>query len=513
MIVVYHKNNRVSSIWSDKDGIIIERNHNIISKQLFYIANKFPNELLVWCHETLKEELNIEFLKNIFREKNLMVSYCIKSPYLTDAIGYVNESPFIKIQKDVPYPTWLMSSDVGGIYTDVFLKVHKGIGLDKNFNFFLNSIAKMFMPLGLFCYSNPKLLKQPLNHQEEIASNIILFRFVKQHYKFRWVFLMFLNKMVNEHKVPFFALIGSLFYKRRIPRQGFFEGFKLNNKTKCQKDVCLDVIIPTIGRKWYLYKVLKNLSEQTILPKNVIIVEQNPINESVSELDYLKSESWPFTIKHRFIHQTGVCHSRNIALTLIESDWIFFADDDIVIGKDFIAKTIEIIGQTTYKAFTFHCHLKSETTRFNYIKQWEAFGSGCSVVNRDAIIDCTFSESYEYGFGEDADFGMQIRNKGVDIIYLPEPSILHLKAPIGGFRTKPEIQWKNENIQPKPSPTVMLFQMLHRTKEQYLGYKILLFLKYYKIQSIKNPFVYYKIFKKQWQQSVVYANKLKSAKI
>ena len=64
---------------------------------------------------------------------------------------------------------------------------------------------------------------------------------------------------------------------------------------------------------------------------------------------------------------------------------------------------------------------------------------------------------FEFGFGEDADFGMQLRNQGYDVLYLPEPEILHLKAPIGGFRTKPVLQWQNESIQPKPSPTVMLY--------------------------------------------------------
>jgi hypothetical protein len=57
----------------------------------------------------------------------------------------------------------------------------------------------------------------------------------------------------------------------------------------------------------------------------------------------------------------------------------------------------------------------------------------------------------------DNDFGMQLRNQGVDVLYLPEPKILHLKAPVGGFRTKPKLAWENDEIQPKPSPTVMLF--------------------------------------------------------
>ena len=119
--------------------------------------------------------------------------------------------------------------------------------------------------------------------------------------------------------------------------------------------------------------------------------------------------------------------------------------------------------------------------------------------------------SYEFGFGEDSDFGMQIRNLGYDILYLPEPEITHLKAPIGGFRSKPVLEWHKDNIQPKPSPTVMLYLILHTTQEQIFGYKTILFFKFYKNQNIKNPYRYFKMFQKQWNQSVFWANQLKKA--
>jgi hypothetical protein len=54
----------------------------------------------------------------------------------------------------------------------------------------------------------------------------------------------------------------------------------------------IDVIIPTIGRKQYLYAVLQDLAQQTHLPVNVIIVEQNP-QEDVSDLDFLINQTWP----------------------------------------------------------------------------------------------------------------------------------------------------------------------------------------------------------------------------
>ncbi|MCR9183722.1 MAG: glycosyltransferase family 2 protein, partial [Flavobacteriaceae bacterium] len=83
-------------------------------------------------------------------------------------------------------------------------------------------------------------------------------------------------------------------------------------------------------------------------------------------------------------------------------------------------------------------------------------------------------------------------------------------APVGGFRTKPKQAWDFEEIQPKPSPTVLLFYIKHRTREQIQGYKTTLFFKYYKQQSLKNPLAYFKTFKKQWQKSVFWAKQLKN---
>ena len=109
--------------------------------------------------------------------------------------------------------------------------------------------------------------------------------------------------------------------------------------------------------------------------------------------------------------------------------------------------------------------------------QMFVFGAGHAFVKSTCITDLKFNVAYEFGFGEDNDFGMQLRNRGYDILYVSTSKILHLKAPIGGFRTKPTVLWQDDSIQPKPSPTVMLYKLLHDTKEQLLNYKVTLFFK------------------------------------
>jgi GT2 family glycosyltransferase len=123
----------------------------------------------------------------------------------------------------------------------------------------------------------------------------------------------------------------------------------------------------------------------------------------------------------------------------------------------------------------------------------------------------TFNRAFEFGYGEDVDFGCQLRNRGADIIYLPDIKIRHLKVPIGGFRSTFKQPWSEDEILPKPSPTVMLNSLLNKTNAQLLGYKTQLCIKYYFVQKIKQPLRYYRTFLKQWERSKYWAEHLQSS--
>jgi glycosyltransferase involved in cell wall biosynthesis len=318
-----------------------------------------------------------------------------------------------------------------------------------------------------------------------------------------------LNLMLYERKFPILPFLFSFFYKDRLKLNMNLEAIKVKAKRKVVDKATVDVIIPTIGRKDYLHDILKDLKLQSHLPSNVIVVEQNPDQNSASELDYLTTGEWPFGIKHTFTHQAGACNARNIALSQIKNEYVFFADDDIRLEVDFIQKALEQINNFGAEAVSFKCFQKGQKQTNTTVFQWVSFGSGCSFVFSEILKKCSFNRGYEFGFGEDGDFGMQLRNQGTDVLYLPYPAILHLKAPMGGFRTKPVLQWQNDKIQPKPSPTIMLYQILHNSPEQIRAYKTILFFKYYKHQKIQNPVRYYIHFQKQWNQSLFWANELK----
>lgn len=504
MIVVSHNFLIVESI--DINGNLAPFDSKLtIGQTIYKLAKQYDTEIIVWCHEKVKDVLNLDYINTNLSHDRLLFSYNPFENFLPSSIGYVEDSPFININKKVQYPTWQMSSYVGAIRAKTILLTDFVIWNTNSFDYCLNSIAKSYQILGLFCYSNHNLVRELVLVNLPKASTKLLFEFVNQHYKKIWVYLLLLNLFIYEKKFPVFAFLATFFIsKLNVPKKEL--SFEDTPKQVDYSKETIDVIIPTIGRKKYLYDVLCDLRVQTHLPKNVIIVEQNPLMESTSELDYIINEKWPFNIRHIFTHQTGACQARNKALNEIKSKWCFLADDDITFSNSFLSEGLKGIKKLELKAVIFSCLLKNQINKYLITSQTGIFGSGCSIVSSENLNDIYFNEKLEFGYGEDTEFGLQLRHKGVDIIYLPSPEIIHLKAPVGGFRTKFSHPWEEEKIQPKPSPTVLYFRLKYYTKEQVKGYKIVLFLKFYKSQSIKNPFTYLHYMKARWNQSIKWAN-------
>ncbi|XCF07754.1 glycosyltransferase family A protein [Tamlana crocina] len=509
MIVLVHENNRPLQVLDTSLNEVKFSVASSITDTMFVLAKTFPDDIIMWCHKTYVKYISTSEISNIFHHKQIMASFSVsKTSYIPKAIGFIDQSVFVNVKYDVSYPTWLMSSDVGGVSAE-FLNTIISIKRHRSFDYFLNSLAKLAMPKGLFCYSEPRLLKAIPSQtiRAKSASNIELFKFSKQHYKWFWTFMLLLCHILYRKRFPLLPFVLSLFYrKQRI----FFQNLKVQSSKVVVNKREIDVIIPTIGRKEHLYDVLKDLAAQTLLPKNVIIVEQNPSEGSVSELDFLTEDNWPFIIKHVFTHQTGACNARNIALDLVESEWVFLNDDDNRFEVHLLKSVFEKIEQYGVDVLTTEYLQKGETLprQYNYTHQTGIFGSGCSVVKTESLKDIRFNMALEFGYGEDTDFGRQLRNSGNDVIFFPDLKIVHLKAPMGGFRTKFFHPWETEKVQPKPSPTVMYVRKKFYTHEQFLGFKCISFFRFCSQQKNKNPFFYFSKFIRDWKLSIFWADKL-----
>jgi glycosyltransferase involved in cell wall biosynthesis len=475
---------------------------NII-QQFIYVASQFPNESILWIEESVADLVNKEDLLIHYKTSRYMVSIGnMNHHFLYPEIGYVTDGPFVSVSQQFKYPTWLMQEKAGIVAASVINQFNGNNYKHKSLEYFLTSVARLGQPQGLFCYHIP-LSSQIVKDLHE--SHLALFQFVVQHYKRVWSFVLFFLLNRYENVFSFSAFAKAQFITKLNTHLELAHTKKL---LKNYSEFSYEVIIPTMGRRDYLKDVLLDFSKQTHLPKRIIIVEQNPDVTAVSQLDYISEEKWPFEIDHTFIHQTGACNARNLAISKTTEDWVMLFDDDNRFEKDTFESIFDQINKLKCEVLTTSYLQENEVEKYTTPMQWSTFGSGCSMIHREVLEKCKFDMALEHGYGEDVDYGMQIRNAGYDVFYAPEIEILHLKAPVGGFRKKVEFPWTDQGLQPKPSPQIMYHRKKNTTKEQLIGFKWLLFVNYYKRQTLRNPFAYYKRFKKMWSLSLNYSNNL-----
>ena len=507
ILIVHQKASQVLEVL--KDGNPLDVKFNSCVEAFWTLSEKFENEIIAWCDVALKNNLDLSTWNNVFHHDLIMASYGVNTMYLPQSIGYVDQLPFANVLSELTYATWRMSSDVGGMKGEVILKFKELFDSIHNFEYLINSIAKLGQQNGLFCYSAPELIKlEKRSSLEYTATKNEIFSFVFQHYKsFRVVVLVWCI-FKYEKGFPLFSFFASFFRSKFFKKKIDLSDIPINSKRIFTNSNSIDVIIPTIGRTKHVLQVLDDLKNQTLLPEKVIIIEQNQDPNANSELTQYLDGGFPFEIIHKFIHQTGACNARNIALEEIKAQWVFFCDDDNRLDNDLLRGGLKEIRKYGVEVLNTAYIQKGESRIYEDVKQWGTFGAGNGIALTSAVKGIRFSMVFEHSYGEDVDFGMQLRKLGNEIMYHPNLEIIHLKAPMGGFRTKPKLPWFLEEYAPKPSPALMALALKYYSKQQLLGFKTVLFLKFYASQTIKNPFTYYHTMQKRWETSNKWAKYL-----
>ncbi|MCL6219163.1 glycosyltransferase family 2 protein [Zunongwangia pacifica] len=505
MIKLIHQNNsKVAAIFKDEEQLSGYSEN--ITKTFWKLAEDFPREKIIWIEEAQQNNINEEAFAEVFHHDLIMVSCAVKTSFFSEDIGYVDQFPFANVNWSVLYPTWLMSSDIGGIYASAVLKFKKEFQQISNFEYLLNAIAKLGQHHGLFCYHAPQLAIKKATELEYKATTQDLFSFTFQFYKKARGIILLCCFAQYKKRYPLRSLISTGLKRNFFNTEIDFADIEVKS-SKSVTNNSIDVIIPTIGRPEHLLNVLKDLKKQSLLPQKVIVVEQNPDMGSTSDFNFA-ADDWPFKIQHIFTHQTGACNARNIALQEVTASWVFFCDDDIRFKSNVLHNAFMSSVQFGVNVLNLNCKQENEVNTYLKVKQWASFGSGTSFVYSEKLKNLKFDLALEYGYGEDMDFGMQLRNQGVDIIYHPDIKIVHLKAPMGGFRAKTIKPWEKTEPIPKPSPTVMTFIQKNYSIPQIRAYKFILWLKFYKAQDIKNPLKYKINMQKRWEASEAWARKI-----
>lgn len=238
------------------------------------------------------------------------------------------------------------------------------------------------------------------------------------------------------------------------------------------KDKKISVVTPTLRRPQEVAELLDNLSKQTILPYEVILVDGAPPEEKeTEEVVKEKAPNLPFKVIY-IRHGGGTAIQRNVGIDVATGDFIAFIDDDIRLEQNFfevILRVFEndkdkkiggIVGYRVNQHFTPSQHRRwiwykrlrlfstYEPGRYDFesgypinanlqppfsgVRQVDFMTTSCAVWRREVMdaglrFDPFFSD---YGVLEDAHFSLRARRHW-ELLQCGDARCVHLHSPRG----------------------------------------------------------------------------------
>lgn len=132
----------------------------------------------------------------------------------------------------------------------------------------------------------------------------------------------------------------------------------------------ISVIIPTYNSANFIEKTLKSLASQTVLPEEIIIVDDGSKDKTVEIINKWIQHKKLLNIKLKQNHHKGPSEARNMGIQLSTGDWISFLDSDdtwepkkIYEVKRIIRKNININFITHYEFYIDNNNKKSEISK------------------------------------------------------------------------------------------------------------------------------------------------------
>lgn len=262
---------------------------------LLELAQRFPVERIAWLHETLKEETDCSHWKDLLAHPLELLSWEPgERHWMSAEIERIDfSSPFVNTEamKGVRYATWMVSASMG-IAQAGLLEKFSIFSAIEHFPFFLTLAARLGMKQGVLPYLEPALsrYKPKKTVQRKEIDPREFFSFIKSVYGEKSAIFYLLQKTVYrvDNAYSWWAYLRAPKYDfTKLEFDALHENMFIHSVDSKET---IDVIIPTLGRKKYLYDVLVDLTKQTLIPKKVIIVEQHADEHAASELDYLNTE-------------------------------------------------------------------------------------------------------------------------------------------------------------------------------------------------------------------------------
>lgn len=118
----------------------------------------------------------------------------------------------------------------------------------------------------------------------------------------------------------------------------------MGDSTREPQKTVISVVTPTFRRQVEVSELLENLSKQTLLPTELVLVDGAPDGENETE-NFVKPVigSFPFQIRYER-YGGGTAVQRNRGIDLAKGDLIALVDDDVRLAPDFLATMADVFA-------------------------------------------------------------------------------------------------------------------------------------------------------------------------
>lgn len=107
----------------------------------------------------------------------------------------------------------------------------------------------------------------------------------------------------------------------------------------------ISVVTPTFRRPAEVTGLLENLSKQSVLPSEVILVDGAPSDETATETAVGEiRRDLPFNVKY-IRHGGGTAIQRNVGIDEASGNFIALVDDDVRLEPDFLKKILDVFRE------------------------------------------------------------------------------------------------------------------------------------------------------------------------
>lgn len=104
----------------------------------------------------------------------------------------------------------------------------------------------------------------------------------------------------------------------------------------------ISVVTPTLGRPEEVRQLLVNLTAQTVLPREVVLVDgAGPEDERTRQVARDTGPTLPFSCRY-LRHGGGTAVQRNVGIDAVRGDYVAFIDDDVRLEADCLERMLEV---------------------------------------------------------------------------------------------------------------------------------------------------------------------------